>query len=306
MNSARQITSLHADESASNHGDRDPFLMTLGERVRAARARKGMARRALSEASGVSERHLANLELGTGNASIMVLRQIAKALSCQLAELTGDEAAPSVEWALIRDLLRNRSEDELRRGRVALQAVYNETAGVNSRQQRIALVGLRGAGKSSLGKMIADDMGLPFVELNREIERVAGCSLGEIHNLLGLNAYRRYEHRALEETIQLYPEAVIATPGGVVSDPTNFNLLLGHCWTVWLMATPAEHMRRVLAQGDMRPMSGNHEAMQDLKRILNERSPFYAKADLAFDTSGKTVDEAFSTLRAQIKESLGQ
>ena len=280
---------------------RDPFLTALGERVRSLRARRGMTRRALSQASDVSERHLANLELGVGNASILVLRQVCHALDCQLAELLGDETATSPEWLLIRDLLRGRNDDDLRRGRVALTALYGQSGAPDARSQRIALIGLRGAGKSTLGKMLADDLDVPFVELNQEIERVAGCSLAEIHNLLGASAYRRYERRALEETIQLYPDAVIATPGGVVSDPANYNLLLGHCTTVWLKASPEEHMNRVLAQGDMRPMSGNKEAMDDLKRILAERAAFYSKADLALETGGKPLELAFSELREALR-----
>jgi len=152
--------------------------------------------------------------------------------------------------------------------------------------------------------MLADDLDVPFVELNREIERVAGCGLGEIHNLLGPAAYRRYERRALEETIQLYPDAVVATPGGVVSDPANFNLLLAHCYTVWLKASPQEHMQRVVAQGDLRPMAGNQEAMDDLKRILAGRAAFYGKADMSFDTSGKSEDAAYEQLRHALRGAL--
>lgn len=283
---------------------RDPFLTALGERVRSLRARRGMTRRALSQASEVSERHLANLELGVGNASILVLRQVCHALDCQLAELLGDETANSPEWLLIRDLLRGRGEEDLRRVREGLTQLLGQSGPADARSQRIALIGLRGAGKSTLGKMLADDLDVPFVELNQEIERVAGCGLAEIHNLLGASAYRRYERRALEETIQLYPDAVIATPGGVVSDPANYNLLLGHCTTVWLKASPDEHMNRVLAQGDMRPMSGNREAMDDLKRILAERAAFYGKADLAFDTGNKPLAQAFAELRASLKAQL--
>jgi len=285
---------------------RDPFLTALGERVRSLRARRGMTRRALSQASDVSERHLANLELGVGNASILVLRQVCHALDCQLAELLGDETTNSPEWLLIRDLLRGLSDDDLRRGRVALTGLYGQSGAPDARNQRIALIGLRGAGKSTLGKMLAEALDVPFVELNQEIERVAGCGLAEIHNLLGASAYRRYERRALEETIQLYPDAVIATPGGVVSDPANYNLLLGHCTTVWLKASPEEHMSRVLAQGDMRPMSGNREAMDDLKRILAERAAFYSKADLALETGGKPLEQAFSELREALHAHIGQ
>lgn len=276
---------------------RDAFLVALGERVRAQRARRGMTRRALSVASDVSERHLANLELGVGNASVLVLKQVARALGCQIAELLGDETATSPEWLLIRDVLRGRSEDELRRSRLALTELFGQAGQPEARAQRIALIGLRGAGKSTLGKMLAEALGVPFVELNQEIERVAGCGLPEIHNLLGAAAYRRYERRALEETIQLYPDAVIATPGGVVSDPANYNLLLGHCTTVWLQASPQEHMSRVIAQGDLRPMAGNKEAMEDLQRILNERAAFYAKADWSLSTQGKLLEQSFADLR---------
>jgi XRE family aerobic/anaerobic benzoate catabolism transcriptional regulator len=279
---------------------RDPFLVALGERARSLRARRGMTRRALSVASEVSERHLANLELGLGNASIQVLRQVSSALGAPLAELIGDETTATPEWLLIRDLLHGRDENALRRARLALTEVFGQAGRPDTRLSRIALIGLRGAGKSTLGRMLADALDVPFVELNREIERVAGCGLGEIHNLLGPAAYRRYERRALEETIQLYPDAVIASPGGVVSDPATFNLLLAHCFTVWLKASPEEHMQRVIAQGDLRPMSGNQEAMDDLKRILAGRTAFYGRADLQVDTGGRSLRQTFDLLREQV------
>ena len=281
---------------------RDPFLVALGEHVRSLRARKAMTRRALALASDVSERHLANLELGVGNPSILVLRQVAQALGCSIAELLGDETTASPEWLLIRDLLQGRGDEELRRGRIALTALYGQSGAPAARAQRIALIGLRGAGKSTLGQLLADDLGVPFVELNGEIERVAGCGISEIQNLLGPAAYRRYERRALEETIQLYPDAVIATPGGIVSDPATFNLLLAHCWAVWLKAAPEEHMQRVVAQGDLRPMAGNREAMDDLRRILAGRAAFYGRADLTCDTSGQTLEASFAQLKRAIRE----
>ena len=294
------IAATDALPAAEAAVERDPFLVALGERVRMLRARKGLTRKALSQGADVSERHLANLELGLGNASILVLRQVAQALSCSLAELLGDETTASPEWLLLRDLLAGRSEAELQRARAALQPLFGGAPrGTADRARRIALIGLRGAGKSTLGQMLADGMDVPFVELNREIERVAGCSLSEIHNLYGPSAYRRYERRALEEAIELHPDAVIATPGGIVSDPATFGLLLARCFTVWLQASPEEHMRRVVAQGDLRPMAGhagNQEAMDDLRRILAGRAAFYGKADLSFDTSGLPLAEAYARL----------
>ncbi|WP_019430062.1 helix-turn-helix transcriptional regulator [Limnohabitans sp. Rim47] len=283
---------------------RSPFLEALGDRVRTLRSRKGMTRRAVAVAADVSERHLANLEYGTGNVSVLVLLQVANALQCSLAELLGDVTTTSPEWLLIRELLSKRSEADLRRVRVQLSDMFGEGGNAQERKNRIALIGLRGAGKTSLGQRLANDMGFPFIELSREIEQFAGCQISEIHNLYGANAYRRYERRALEEAIQIYPEVVIATPGGLVSDSANFNLLLSHCTTVWLQADAVDHMGRVAAQGDMRPMAASREAMEDLKRILEGRSAFYSKADLAINTSARTEDQAFDALRTSVRQHL--
>jgi XRE family transcriptional regulator, aerobic/anaerobic benzoate catabolism transcriptional regulator len=289
---------------------KNPFLVALGERVRALRSRRGMTRKAVALAADVSERHLANLEYGIGNASILVLLQVAAALQCSLAELLGDITTSSPEWLLLRELLERRDEATLRRVRLAVSDLLGMGAGPgsggqNQRSPRVALVGLRGAGKSTLGRMLADDLDFPFIELSREIEKFAGCSISEIQGLYGQNAYRRYERRALEEAIQIYPEAVIATPGGLVSDAATFNQLLQHCTTVWLQATPEEHMRRVTAQGDLRPMAASREAMADLKGILAGRAAFYSKADLQLNTSAQPLEATFAALRIQVREALG-
>lgn len=297
------IPSTEHDESAG--AGRSPFLVALGERVRNLRSRKGMTRRAVAQAAEVSERHLANLEYGTGNVSVLVLQQVAQALQCSLAELLGDITTSSPEWLLIRELLAKRSEADLRRARVQLVEMFGEGGNAQARQARIALIGLRGAGKTTLGQRLARDLGYPFIELSREIEQFAGCQISEIHNLYGANAYRRYERRALEEAIQIYPEVVIATPGGLVSDSANFNLLLAHCTTVWLQADPQDHMGRVAAQGDMRPMAASREAMEDLKRILEGRSAFYSKADLTVNTSTGHEDQVFDRLRDTVRKHLG-
>jgi XRE family aerobic/anaerobic benzoate catabolism transcriptional regulator len=300
----REGRAAQAEAPAGAEQPRDALLAALGERVRSLRARRGLTRKAVAQAAGVSERHLANLEYGIGNASILVLQQVAGALHCSLAEMVGDVTTSSPEWLLIRELLENRSEADLRRVRVTIGELLGTGAVDPGRGRRIALIGLRGAGKSTLGRMLAEALDLPFIELSREIEKVAGCSVREIHDLYGTNAYRRYERRALEETVQIYGEVVIATPGGIVSDPATFNELLAHCTTVWLQASPEEHMGRVAAQGDLRPMAASKEAMEDLRRILDGRAAFYSKADLRVDTSAKSLQQAFDLLRSSVQAAL--
>ena len=312
-------TILHSRGAAPNDAESEadidgaadakhPFLVALGERVRALRSRRGMTRKAVALAADVSERHLANLEYGVGNASTLVLLQVAGALQCSLAELLGDVTTSSPEWLLIRELLEHRDDAALRRVRVVIGEMLGmggaHGEGKTSRSARIALVGLRGAGKSTLGQRLADDLGFPFVELSREIEKFAGCSVAEIQALYGVNAYRRYERRALEEAIQIYPEAVIATPGGLVSDAATFNQLLAHCTTVWLQAQPEDHMNRVIAQGDMRLMGASKEAMEDLKGILAGRAAFYSKAELRLDTSAAALEPTFQALRVLVRRTL--
>ncbi len=281
-----------------------PFLVALGARVSALRSRRGMTRKALALAADVSERHLANMEYGLGNASVLVMLQVASALQCTLSELIGDVTTSSPEWLMIREMLEQRDDATLQKVRVAIGELLGTGGGNAALSPRVALIGLRGAGKSTLGKMLAQDLGFPFVELSQEIEKFAGCSVAEIQALYGVSAYRRYERRALEESIQIYPEAVIATPGGLVSDPASFNLLLAHCTTVWLQAAPEDHMHRVIAQGDMRPMAASKEAMEDLKGILTGRAPFYSKAQLRVNTSTQALDATFELLRHTVRERL--
>lgn len=282
------------------HSDKDPFLMALGERLKLLRARRGLTRKALAQLAEVSERHVANVESGVGNASIQFLRQLSTVLNCSLAEMIGDETASSPDWLMIREILRGRSEDELAKARAMLGELFESPTSEASRRRRIALIGLRGAGKSTLGRLLAEYWHVPFFELSGVIEQMAGCSIAEIHALYGQAAYRRYEQRALEDVIQHQPQAVIATPGGIVSEPATFNFLLSHCYTVWLRASPEEHMGRVLAQGDSRPMSGNREAMDDLRRILESRAQFYSKADCIFDTGRGDAQASVTELLRQL------
>lgn len=255
--------------------------------------------------TGVSERHLANLETGEGNASILVLLQVANALNSSLAELAGDVTTSSPEWLLIRSLLKNQDEDTLKDIRVNISEMLRANNLNKKLNPCIALIGLRGAGKTTLGQMLADALGFPFIDLSSEIEKIAGCSVAEIQDLYGINAYRRYERRALEEVIKTYHEVVIGTPGGLVSDSDTFNLLLAHCTTVWLQASPKDHMQRVLDQGDMRPMAGNQkQAMEDLKYILTSREDFYSKAQLIIDTSAQPLAKTFALLKQEILQKI--
>jgi XRE family aerobic/anaerobic benzoate catabolism transcriptional regulator len=306
----RDLPAAQADSGPSgvegrlDDDGKHPFLLRLGERVRARRNGRGMTRKELATAAGVSERHLANLELGVGNASVLILLQVASALHCNPADLLRDEER-SPEWSLIRELLEHQDEAMLRRVREAILPIVDvSSTSAGARPPRVALIGLRGAGKSTLGRMLAEALDYPFLELSREIEKFAGCTISEIQSLYGQNAYRRYERRAVEETIQLYPEAVIAVPGGLVAEPATYNLVLSHCTTVWLRAHPEDHMSRVAAQGDLRPMAGNKEAMDDLKGILAHRTPFYAKAEMHLDTSARPLDETFLSLRAMVMKAL--
>ena len=278
------------------------MLLALGERVRALRDGRGITRKSLALATGVSERHLANLEYGRGNPTILVLQLVAEALDCSLAELTGDFTTQNPEWLLLRSLLRDRDEDTLRRVRRAIADLLQLPRADDHR--RIALIGLRGAGKSTLGEMLARELGVEFIELSREIERNAGCRIGEIQALYGVAAYRRHQKRALQQVVDQHCDAVIATPGGLVSEATTFNLLLANTTTVWLQAQPEDHMQRVIDQGDFRPMSGNDEAMADLKAILASRQPFYARARYRLDTSAANLAATYAKLLALVRHHL--
>ncbi len=293
--------------------ERHPFLTGLGERVRVLRARRGLTRKSLALAADMSERHLANLELGVGNASILILLQVAQALQCPLAELLGDVTTSSPDWLLLRELLERRDEATLRRERGAVAELLGPETSAGgarahgagaARSPRVALIGLRGAGKSTLGRRLAANLRCPFVELSAEIEKQAGGSVAEIQSLYGAAAYRRHERRALEAVIQAHPRAVIATPGGLVSDAGSFSLLLAQCTTVWLQADPEDHMRRVVAQGDMRPIAASQQALQDLKSILAARAAFYAQAEFRLDTSALPEQDAFTALRDMVRAAL--
>jgi XRE family aerobic/anaerobic benzoate catabolism transcriptional regulator len=297
---APRIRKNAAPESAVD----DAFLEALAARVRDARARRGMSRRILAEASGVSERYLAELEGGRGNASVLLLRQIAAALSMPLADLLDPAQERAVERVLIDQLLDRIPAHRLAEVR---RQLGRELAQDGQRAHaRVALLGLRGAGKSTLGRRLAEGLRVPFVELDREVEREAGTSLSEVFLLYGQAGYRRYERRCLEKVLERNASCVIATGGSIVSEPATFGLLLDTCTTVWLKAAPEEHMARVIAQGDTRPMADNPEAMADLRRILEGRERLYGQADVVIDTEGRTVEQSLRELKRAVRNADGK
>jgi len=237
------------------------YLARLGARVRAWRAEHAMTRKTLALASGVSERYLAQLESGQGNISVLLLRKLAHAMEVPVEMLVREQAD-------------------------------------GARERRIALVGLRGAGKSTLGTRLAQALAVPFIELDREVEKEAGAPLGEVFSLYGQEAYRRFERKALARVLQSHPRAVIATGGSLVTDPDTYELLLDHCTCVWLKATPEDHMARVMAQGDLRPFKGTPAAMEEIRRLLADRDRLYARADAVIDTSGRSTKQSLAELKA--------
>jgi len=286
------------------HAAAERYLRLIGERVRNARARRGMTRKILARDSGVSERYIAQLETGQGNISILLFRQIARAMGLPLADLAREGPDRPVEFTLVRQLLERLSTDELAAARELLSARFGRALD-GQRAGRIALIGLRGAGKTTLGRRLASHLGLPFFDMGEEIERDSGMSLSEIFSLSGQASYRRLEKRCLERLLENHDRAVIETGGSLVSEPMTYELLLRGCFTIWIAAAPEEHMSRVVAQGDYRPMAGNDEAMEDLRRILAEREALYRKADASIDTANRTEAESFNDLLRVLPAALG-
>jgi XRE family transcriptional regulator, aerobic/anaerobic benzoate catabolism transcriptional regulator len=248
------------------------FLQALGQRVRLLRTRRGMTRRILAAQSGVSERYISAVEAGTGNGSILLLRALARALNAGLRALIEDEAEP-IAPPLVR---------------------------APGYRDRIALIGLRGAGKSTLGPLLADHLCIPFLELDQEIEKEAGLGLGEIMELHGQPGFRRLERGVLDRLITTHPKAVIAAGGGIVAEAATFARLLENCLTIWVQAAPEEHMQRVIDQGDLRPMRDNRRSMADLRAILASREALYARADIQIETTGRDQAETLAALVSAI------
>ena len=279
-------------KSAPNHAA-DLYLHRLGERVRTLRHQRGITRKALAQHAKVSERYLAQLEVGRGNISIVLLRRIARAIGLPVTQLVHEGAEPPLDLVLLTQFLERLPPESLVEARKLVTEHFSSPA---EDRRRVALIGLRGGGKSTLGRMLAERIDVPFIELDREIERRSGASLSEIFDMFGQETFRRAEREALDDVLRRHKHFVIATSGSIVTEPGTLELLLASCFTVWVRAEPEEHMKRVMAQGDMRPMANNARAMEDLVSILKSREPLYTKAGAVLVTTDKTPEQNLTEL----------
>jgi XRE family aerobic/anaerobic benzoate catabolism transcriptional regulator len=275
--------------------DTDAYLRRLGERVRMLRNQRGMTRKALARHAKVSERYLAQLEAGLGNGSIVLLRRISRAIGLPVTQLVHEGAEPTLDMVLLSQFLERLPPSALAEARNMLLKNFSEPSD-DARRRRIALIGLRGGGKSTLGKLLAERLEVPFIELDREIEKRSGTTLSAIFDMFGQETFRRAEREALDDVLRQHKSFVVATSGSIVTEPGTLELLLASCFTVWVRAEPVEHMKRVMAQGDMRPMANSARAMDDLISILRSREPLYARAEIALSTSGKTPEQTVAEL----------
>ena len=278
----------------SGHAD-DPYLSRLGDRVRMLRHQRGITRKALAGYARVSERYLAQLEAGLGNVSIVLLRRIARAIGLPVTQLVHDGEEPALDLVLLTQFLERLPAAAVAEAREMLSQHFQAPSD-DLRRRRVALIGLRGGGKSTLGRLLASKLEVPFIELDREIERRSGTTLSEMFEMFGQETFRRAEREALESVLQQHPRFVIATSGSIVTEPGTLELLLSSCFTIWVRAQPEEHMKRVIAQGDLRPMADRARAMEDLISILKSREPLYAKAEAALVTTGKTPEQNLAEL----------
>ncbi len=296
----RSTTPRRASRGRAKPRRADPqdvaYLHNLADKIRDARAQRGMTRNALAVDSGVSLRFLAQLEGGQGNPSILVLRRIAAAMGFPPDDLLSNDPPPAIDRIMAVQMLKRLSDDDIAKARRVLTQHLGLDAVSEARKRYVTMIGLRGAGKTTLGRRLAKHRGVPFFELDREVEREYGATVGEILQLHGQPGYRRFERESLQSVLSKHPAAVIETGGGLAADPETLPLLLERSLAIWVRTSPEEHMQRVIDQGDLRPMARSREAMRELKDILKAREPFYRQAHLHLMTSGRTPDQSFQEL----------
>jgi len=282
----------------AGEGDADAYIAQIADRIRSIRIRRGMTRKLLSVHSDISERYLSQVEAGRANISVALLWRVANAMDVEVQELLPDCEKCGLVPAPLFGILKRLDQPQLEDACALLQ---RHLLPASERLQGIALIGLRGAGKTELGKSLSRRTGVRFIDLVNVVEQHSGMEVGEIFSLGGQKAYRRLEHRALETVVESYPKAILEAGGSLVTQGGTYRKLLNHYYTVWLKAAPNEHMERVMAQGDFRPMQGNGDAMDDLKRILSEREEEYGSAHYVLDTTGRTVENCLEELLLQTR-----
>lgn len=286
------------DGSGSTVDPVDAYIAGIGERTRGIRAQRGMSRKDLSRHSGISERYLAQLESGQANISVALLWQLAEALNVEFQELLPDSRSRAVQLKPLVTFLERLS---LEQQKAAYSLLLKQFSDAKGPVRGVALVGLRGGGKTTLGGLLAQRLSVPFIRLGEVIEALAGMKTPELFSLGGQKAYRRLEHQAVKQVIDSSECVVVETGGSLVSEQQTYDAVLGSFYTVWIRASPEEHMSRVVAQGDLRPMQGNTEAMSDLELILEERESYYAAANYILDTSGRAVQDCLKELVDQCR-----
>ncbi len=292
-----------APTPADGGSDVAALARRLGERVKRLRARRGMSRKVLAQHSGVSERYLAQLENGQANVSFHILWSLAQTMNTSITALIEDRGEDRPDLLAAKRLLEGLAADDLAAAVTLLRQRFRPD---RSEIGRVSLVGLRGAGKTTLGRLLAERYGVPFVRITMLVEQMAGMDMPEIFMTMGQKGYRRLECSALQATLERHPHVVIETGGSLVSEPDTYELLLENCFTVWLQASPQEHMQRVFEQGDVRPMEGHRQAMEDLKTMLESRRGLYGRADAVLDTSYRSVEDSAAELARMCAPYLGK
>jgi len=283
------------DSVSATDSDTGGLADVVGKRVRAIRSRRGLTRKNLAHHSHVSERYLAQLETGSANISLSLLSRIARALDVNVVSFLPAENETRAKHELLYDLIGTLSPDQQEQAYRILKENFSRD---RQSARGVAMVGLRGAGKTTLGTALALHNDIPFVRLDETIELLSGMDIGDLISLRGQNVYRRFELQALQQTIAEYPQSIVETGGSLISEKETYRLLRKHYYTVWIRAVPEDHMARVIAQGDLRPISGagRSQGMEDLRLILEERETDYSLADYTLMTSGRSIEECVAEL----------
>ena len=276
------------------------ILNNLGHTIRKYRSQRGMNRQTLATKSNISLRYLAQLEVGNGNPSITILKNISYALNITLEHLLFSDSTKNTEVAYIKNKIDHYTQHQISTLLEFIDNIERKKI-VKLNKNRIALIGLRGAGKSTLGNMYSKEYKIPIYEVTKEIEKIGGMNINEVIEFGGQGMYRRLEYTAINNLYKKKKNLIILTGGSIVSEKETFSFLLKNFYTIWIKASPEEHMKRVIKQGDLRPISSNPKAMDDLNNILKERQYLYSKAASIVNTENKDKISSYKELVDKIK-----